>query len=42
MRRDADSLMMGLVGLKNDVAPGLMNHLISEMFAEVLSQCPPR
>jgi hypothetical protein len=42
MVRDADSLMMGLIGLENDVAPGLMNHLIIEMFAEVLSQCPPR
>jgi hypothetical protein len=42
MRRDADSLMMGLVGLENDVASGLMNHLKGEMFTEVLSQCPPR
>ncbi len=42
MRRDADSVMMGLVSLENDVAPSLMNHLISEMFAEVLSQCPSR
>ena len=27
---------------RENVAPGLMNHLKGEMFAEVLSQCPSR